>query len=169
MNDLSTDYWKPVKGYEGKYIVSKNGTIKSLFKRNLNNIIPQRLDRAGYLTVRLSKENYDNTQYVHRIISEAFIDNPNNKVEVNHINGIKTDNSIENLEWVTHAENMQHAYQTGLISTASISKKVIDMCTGKEYKSIKEAAKVLNINSGTCRNYLNGNIKTNKTCLKYAA
>ena len=166
---LNLEDWKSIKGYEGKYIVNKNGTIKSLFKRNSNNVIPQRIDRGGYWTVRLNKNGHASTMYPHRIKAEAFIPNPENKGFVNHKDGIKLNNDLDNLEWVTHAENMQHAYKNNLISTAEISKKVIDMCTGRKYESIKEAAKVLNINYGTCRNYLNGNIKTNKTCLKYAA
>ncbi len=166
---LEYNLWVPVVGFEGFYIVNRDGVIKSLHKRYFNKIMPQRIDRGGYWTVKLNKKGKYGTQFVHRILAKRFIPNPLNKCCVNHINGIKTDYSLPNLEWSTPAENMQHAYKNNLISTAIISKKVIDMCTGKEYESIKEAAKVLNIKYGTCRNYLNGNIKTNKTCLKYAA
>lgn len=128
----------------------------------------QRLDRGGYHTVRLNKPNIkSSTQYVHRLLGFAFIENPLNKCCINHIDGDKLNNSIENLEWVTTAENMQHAYNIGLSKIQA--KSVYDTCTGKVYASIKEAAKALNINYGTCRNYLNGNIKTNNTFLRFAA
>ena len=164
-----TEVWMPVKGYEGKYIVNRNGIIKSLYKRNLNQPMPQRIDRAGYWTVRLSKENHDSTRYVHRIIAESFIVNPNNKCCVNHINGNKLDNTFENLEWVTQAENMQHAYKTGLIINMGKKEiKVINICTNETYQSIKKASMVLNLKYSSLKNMLNGK-RTNKTCLRIAA
>lgn len=102
------------------------------------------------------------------MLALSFIPNHGGKRYVNHINGIKTDNRLENLEWVTHQENIQLAYDTGLINKVSQMRAVRDICTGKEYNSVKEAAQALSIPYSTCKNYLNGN-RPNVTCLRYAA
>lgn len=157
-----------IEGYP-TYRINKNGEVFSLTYTDYSILLKQRIDRAGYLTVRMSNEGMTHTNYVHRLIAQTFIPAQGGKNEVNHLNGNKLDIRPENLEWSTHSENILHAYRNNLISTDAISKKVIDTSTGQIFKSIKEAATVLNISYGTCRNYLNGNIKTNKTCLKYAA
>lgn len=125
----------------------------------------QRIDRAGYLTIKLSKHGKDSTQYVHRLLALAFIPNPMNKQYVNHINGNKLDNRLENLEWVDHSENMKHAFRTGLCSFSK--KPVIDRCSGRRYLSIKEAARALEIPYETCKNFLSGR-RPNPTCLAYS-
>jgi len=151
-----------VKGYEDFYRINAAGEVVTL-KDGL--VVKSRVDRAGYLTVRLSKEGKSSTHYVHRLVAIAFIANPDGKLEVNHINGNKLDNRIENLEWVTHAENVIHAYRSGLISRIE-SKQVIDICTGKVFSSVREAADCYSIPYSTCKNYLNGNRK-NPTCLRF--
>ena len=160
--------WVPVKNYENYYEINKKGEVRSLHKKTYGYINEQRIDRGGYHTVRLNKPYMkSSTQYVHRLLGFAFIPNVENKPFINHIDGEKLNNSTNNLEWVTHSENILHAYHTGLLKVKA--KSVHDICSGKIYLSIMEAAKALNINYGTCRNYLNGNIKTNKTCLRFAA
>lgn len=167
MEKKESEKWVPVKGYEGLYEINEKSEVRSLSNRNYLKIMPQRIDRGGYLTTRLSKKGKDSTVYIHRLLGFAFISNPLNKAFINHKDGNKLNNDLNNLEWVTHSENMLHAYNTGLLKIKA--KSVYDSCTGKIYTSIKEAAKALNINYGTCRNYLNGNIKTNNTCLRFAA
>lgn len=167
MEQMGNETWIPVKGYEGLYEINEKSEVRSLSNRNYYKIMQQRKDRAMYWTVRLSNKGKDSTVYVHRLLGFAFIKNPLNKPFINHIDGNKLNNSLNNLEWVTHSENMLHAYNIGLLKIKA--KSVYDTCTGKIYSSIKEAAKALNINYGTCRNYLNGNIKTNNTCLRFAA
>lgn len=157
--------WRPIVGFEEVYKISNTGKVVSLHKRNFNQEISQRIDRAGYLTVRLSKQGRTSTQYVHRLVTLAFIDILEDKTFVNHINGNRLDNRIENLEWCTHAENIKHAYKMGAYNHPEFM--IIDNCTGKSYNSIMQAAKDLNICYSTCRCYLNGIIKTNKTCLEY--
>lgn len=79
--------------------------------------IKQVVNNRGYLSVRLAGK----TKMVHRLVAESFIDNPENKPYVNHINGVKLDNSMENLEWCTHLENMQHARKERLFSEVGLA------------------------------------------------
>lgn len=157
----------PIKDYEGHYEISNLGNIKSLKKKNPNKLLSKRIDRGGYYSVRLCRQGQICTLFLHRLLAIAFIPYVKSKPFINHINGNKLDNSLDNLEWCTHSENIKHAYKTGLLKVKSTS--VIDICTGKSYSSIKEASEAIKISYGTCRNYLNGSIKTNKTCLRLAS
>lgn len=119
MYNLFKEIWKPIKGYEGLYEISNYGRVKSLPKirgRRLTNetILKPRISTQGYIMVGLRKNDKTFNASVHRLIAEAFIPNPENKKKVNHIDGNKQNNSIDNLEWCTPSENMQHAYRTGL-------------------------------------------------------
>lgn len=112
--------WLPVVGYEGVYVVSSLGRVRllehSFVRRNgsffsvRSKIKKPYKDRHGYLQVRLQKNQKGKNKSVHRLVAEAFIPNPDNKPEVNHKNGVRTDNRIENLEWVSRNENIQHSY-----------------------------------------------------------
>jgi hypothetical protein len=106
-----TEEWLPIIGYEERYMVSNFGRIKSLFGRwwareRMNRL---HLNQAGYPCVRLCKGDKGKTLRVHRLMSAAFIDNPENKKEVNHIDGDKTNGVIYNLEWNTRKENQNHS------------------------------------------------------------
>lgn len=158
--------WYSVSGYEGLYEINRNGQIRSLQKKYYQKQITQRIDRGGYITVRLSKEGISKTFLLHRLLILEFIPNPNNKPFVNHINGNKLDNSLENLEWVTHRENVIHAFTSGLNKSSQIkSFALFDHCTKKYYPSIKEAAICLNIPYSSLKNMINTN-RRNKTCLE---
>jgi len=157
-------HWKLIKDTKGLYSISSNGEVRSLLNGKIQ-ILKHKIDRAGYKSVTLSVQKKKIYKFVHRLVAEAFLHNPHNKAEVNHLNGIKTDNRVENLEWATHSENIQHAYITGLCTPKT--KIVVDDFHEERYGSVKEAAEAFNINEGTCRNYLNGNIN-NKTPLRYA-
>lgn len=107
------EVFKDIKGFEGKYQVSDMGNVKSL---NFNHTQKEKLLstkglRRGYPVVSLgNKGNFS----VHILVAEAFVEKPRRKYQVNHINGIKTDNRSNNLEWVTGSENMQHALKNNL-------------------------------------------------------
>jgi hypothetical protein len=108
--------WKDIVRYEGYYQVSNLGKVKSLgneFSRKERLLKPS-LQSKGYLTVVLQKNGIRNMVLVHRLVAEYFVSNPLNKPQVNHINGVKTDNNIENLEWVSHRENLDHAIKNNL-------------------------------------------------------
>lgn len=104
------DELKDIKGYEGLYKISKDGRVFSLYK---NSYLKPQKHTGGYFFIGICKNGNKKTKTIHRLVAKAFIDNPLNKKEVNHINGIKTDNRVENLEWVTRSENELHAYKKG--------------------------------------------------------
>lgn len=105
--------WKDIKGYEGLYQVSDRGNVKSIFyKRTRNEIILKQCNHFnGYYQVCLCFKKKRKTHLVHRLVCNAFLDNPENKKTVNHKNGNKTDNRLENLEWNTYSENETHSYR----------------------------------------------------------
>lgn len=104
--------WRWIKGYEGLYMVSDQGRVLSIPKvtRPDGVIMSQQVGRNGYATVKLrTKDNASKRVSVHRLVAQAFIPNPKDKPEVNHKDGIKTNNSVSNLEWVTTSENKRHS------------------------------------------------------------
>jgi len=105
--------WKAIPGPTPDYEIREDGAIRS-FKTGEWVEMKPRIHKVGYYMVALSYQGKPTKQYLHRILAQAFIPNPNNLPEINHKNGIKTDNSIENLEWVTHKRNMEHAKATGI-------------------------------------------------------
>jgi hypothetical protein len=144
---------KILPDYNGHYLVYSNGIVKSLINNKLNKrenpyILKQKFDKYGYLTVCLSNKCYSKPVKVHRIVAKTFIDNPYNYPVVNHINGIKSDNRVENLEWCTPEYNTEHAKLNGLIKSGAdcaASKKIIDKNSGKIYVSITELWNNLNL------------------------
>lgn len=104
--------WKDIKGFENLYKVNQCGQIKA---RN-GKTIAEYNNGTGYKKITLYKDGKGYKKYIHRIVAEAFINNPEAKPQVNHIDGDKTNNAVTNLEWCNQSENMQHAYRTGLQS-----------------------------------------------------
>lgn len=110
------EIWKGVPDYEGLYKVSNLGNIVSLngYGHGIIRPLKIRICKAGYCRVTLSKNKQKQFTSVHVLVAKAFIPNPENKPQVNHIDGDKMNNTVENLEWVTCKENINHAIRTGL-------------------------------------------------------
>jgi hypothetical protein len=145
------------------YAITKDGEVFSLrFNRKLTPCI----NSSGYTQVVLCKDLKYKNYTIHRLVAEAYVKNVNNYKIVNHINGIKSDNRMENLEWVTASQNVKHAFHTGL-KKPSVTRIVLDTATGIFYESVTEAAKYYNINMKTLHGYLT-NTYPNKTSLIYA-
>lgn len=116
MTDKIAEKWESITGFEGRYMVSTFGRIKSKKRRGTpDRIIKPQAHRLGYLKVWLWDGGEKRGLYIHRLVADAFLRRPSpKKLTVNHKNGIKTDNSIENLEYCTLSENILHAFKTGL-------------------------------------------------------
>lgn len=127
IKNLEGEIWKDIKGFEGFYQASNLGRIKSSewkvwggksFYLKKGRILKQSKNQNGYMKIEFMVESVLTRHKVHRLVLSAFIPNPENKYAVNHKNGIKHDNRLENLEWCNKSENMKHAYEMGLIERA---------------------------------------------------
>lgn len=152
-----TEIWKDVVGYEGRYKVSDLGRVFSC-KRNA--ILMLFKNKRGYMIVNLYAAQSIKPVRVHRLVALAFIPNPENKPEVNHRNGIKDDNRLENLEWATPEENVAHAFRSGLCAdkakpiTAYLNGEIV-----KQYSSVDSASRDLKIDQSNIRAHLRGQQK----------
>lgn len=164
--------WKDIEGYEGKYKASIYGRIKNIKTKK---ILKQYVGNNGYYRIGLYNNSITKVYEVHRIIAKTFIDNIDRKEEVNHIDGNKLNNNIKNLEWVTHKENIQHAWRTKLfepVREASrrygkdnpAAKKIIQYNLKgqkiKEYESIADAVRETKIHKTSIGKCCNGRQKT---------
>ena len=127
--------WRNISGYEGLYQVSNTGIIRSSTRvTHLGQIVTGRemsvvSDDDGYIVGTLSLNGHVRMYKVHRLVAQAFIPNPNNLPEINHRNGIKSDNTISNLEWCSDLDNQLHAIRTGL--------KTFDSTRGENFYAAK--------------------------------
>ncbi len=153
--------WKDVVGYEGRYQVSSMGRIKSFPNktRNGERILKNLLSgNVPYYYIDLVKDAKTHRKTIHRIVAEAFIPNPENKPQVNHIDGDKRNNRFDNLEWNTRSENQLHSIRTGLRTAKGVKNsqakldevgvKVIREAIAAGYPR-KEIAKYFNISQPT--------------------
>lgn len=173
---MPKEEWQDIKGWEGKYQVSNLGRVKSVARKVRSTPfgkgeglkpIPEKIvvlqDRNGYDTAYLSatkkiegksvrvKKRYG----VHRLVAQAFIPNPENKPQVNHIDRNRKNNNVSNLEWATGFENQRHwreQFDNPPLDVTKWSKAVRCVETGEEYESLRDASRKTGINySGICR------------------
>jgi len=166
------EIWKDIEGLEGDYQISNLGRLRSLtrtitksdgytYTRKGKIIKPQ--ERQGYLRGRVSVMKVKATYSIHRLVATAFIPNPENKEQVNHINENKADNRVANLEWVTPKENVQHSFKLGNrkpLSKSNKARPVLNVKTGIYYKSLLAASKTItNISYSGLQHQMNGVVK----------
>jgi hypothetical protein len=182
---MRKEIWKFVDGYLNLYSVSNFGSVKrndgcvlrgksKVFVKG--RVLSLKKHRDGYLNVNLSINGSQKTEGIHRLVAKAFIPNPKNKPDVNHIDGNKLNNCVENLEWATKSENSKHAWDSGLLSRDNIlknrkkkffvSNEMIEIIK-KEYVPYYNSAKKLSekykLKYSAVVNVLNGNYEINQS------
>lgn len=175
--------WREVKGYEGLYEVSNYGNVRSLARKveYLKNgrVITQRLkgkmlkpgNHDGYKSVILCKNRKTKSKQVHRLVAEAFIENPLNKQEVNHIDENPSNNNVNNLEWVTHIENSRHGTRGQRIAKANTgnpltSRQIFQYTEDGELVGTYASPRVAEIETGFSRNSISSALYNNTHRLK---
>lgn len=175
MDVLDKEVWKDIEGYNGKYQVSNFGRVKSMQrfvkrKSESKTLLSEKLmkikkDKDGYLLVDLYKDNIIKRMRVHRLVAEAFIDNPENKPHVDHINTIRDDNRVENLRWVTRKENMNNPATYDKLGKHS-RKKILQFSTDgtfiREWESAREIERELLIDNSWVAKCCKGKCKSAK-------
>lgn len=156
------EIWKDIENYEGIYQVSNLGRVKSLERKHnpIEKIMTAYVNHSnGYFQIGLKKNKTRTMNKVHRLVALAFLSNPENKKTVNHIDGNKLNNNVENLEWATYSENVTHAYQNKLNhgvgskgeknGSAKLTKNDVLEIRSNQCKSLKELAVEYNVSKTT--------------------
>lgn len=156
------EIWKDIKGWENLYKVSNYGNVYSC----KSNIILKPTDKNGYLAVKLQNHKVKKTITIHRLVASAFIPNPNNKKEVNHIDCNKKNNCVSNLEWCTRQENHYHKCLNGLNKTEQAVEKnkkpIILLNNNKRYGSMMDACRELGLDVSNVSNVCNHKLSHTK-------
>lgn len=177
--------WKDIKGYENIYQVNEKGEIKSLdrfivksngvkeFKKG-KFISSTHNKRSNYLECHLSMNGKRKCYKVHRLVAETFIPNPSNHPVVNHKDGNRLNNNVDNLEWCTYSENLKHSYNNlGRVKNSTKIKRrpciVTDLYNYDvyRYKSIEETSRHIGISPTQIRRIINGECKNNKFKIEF--
>lgn len=170
--EINVESWMPVVGYENYYEVSKSGFIRTIRRGRLKAV---NKTHNGYIRVQLSKDGVNKDYPLHRLIIRAFCGDSEGRPYVNHKNGIKADNRLENLEWCTHKENIRHSIlflgrkppktmfkkgkehiSYGKGDLKSQCKAVLCTTLGLEFPSIRKAARELGLNNANICSSLRG-------------
>lgn len=120
----NTEVWKEIPGFEGRYQVSNLGRVMSIQDNHgkyKEQIKATRISNKGYVYVSLFIKDRQHNVSVHHAVASAFIPNPDNKPTVNHIDGSKQNNRVDNLEWATYSENLKHAFKIGLTNAQHVA------------------------------------------------
>ena len=151
MNEI----WKDVVGYEGKYQVSNLGRVKSLNYRGTGQerILKQMFNTSGYLQVGLYKDGKSKLHMTHKLVAEAFIENPDSKSRISHINTLRADNRVENLCWASQKEICNNATAKGRPRGRKTTQV---FCDGTVFDSIAKCAEHYGVSKATMYNWLNG-------------
>ncbi len=159
--------WKDIKGYKGHYMISDRGRVKSL-KFGKTKILNSRISKNGYDECYLSIDGKGKQVKVHRLVLQHFLLNPENKPHVNHINSKRDDNRLENLEWCTNKENMEHAWKFGYgtIEEAQRRRNITQRFNANvKYKKLQgqQFGSILVLGNIT---FVRGNITADTKCLR---
>jgi len=175
------EIWKDIKDYEGFYQISNFGRIKSLqrYKQNHSKLqlVPEKIisvhkqyrkNDNEYLNVVLNKNSKEKNKFVHRLVAQAFLENYDEKLQVNHKNGIKYDNRVENLEMVTQSENIRHSID--VLKRKTNGKAILQYDLENNFIREYESACVASRETRICRSCINDccrNRKKHKTAGGY--
>ena len=135
LDDLPGEVWKWIEGFEELYQVSNMGRVKS-FCEKIERILSPCPTKKGYYMVHLHKDGKKKNFGIHVLVARAFIPNPENKTTVNHIDGDKTNNRTDNLEWNTQKENQNHAIKTGLLKPGS--RRKLNKITVEQIREVRQ-------------------------------
>ena len=149
------EVWKDIEDYKGLYQVSSWGRVKN----SRTDMVLKFGKSLGYLQVGLYKNGNCRKYLIHRLVAQAFIPNPHNKPQVNHIDEDKENNRVDNLEWVTSKENINHGTRNLRVSKIK-SIPIICIETGIEYYGVRECAKQMGLNPSNITSVLKGKRKT---------
>ena len=157
------EVWKDIAGYEGLYQISNLGRVKSLRNNKMRKekILKVKKNTTGYLYLSLYKNNVGKNYLLHRLVGEAFIENPNNYPCINHKDENKENNNINNLEWCTYLYNSRYGTRTERIVKSRLI-SIYCLETDKCYNSIKQASEELNLDSSKIVKVLKGRQKQTK-------